>query len=213
MTRYASVPRTTATTGALLLMTGPMFAGKSSALIAHASACDGGVLVLKPAFDVRDGVSLVSSRDGSSIAALPVSSWPAQAASARTLVIDEVQFLVAPHYDGDIVDEVLGAVASGQKVVVGGLDTDYLKRPFEPVARLAGHAARHVRLTARCHVCDAPACWTAKRQETGRRLELGCDELYEARCDLHWSPPDAVPAAKAGPQRSARRRLAAGVSR
>ena len=175
-------------TGELLLLTGPMFAGKSSSLIAHAHAHAGDVLVLKPAFDTRDGAAMISSRDGSRIAAMPVSSWP-HAAAGRALVIDEVQFMVAPHYDGDIVEDIRQAVAAGAQVAVGGLDTDYLRRPFAVIERLAAVADRHVSLSARCHICDAPAPWTAKRSETGRLLELGDDDLYQARCDLHWTTP------------------------
>jgi thymidine kinase len=178
-------------TGLLLLMTGPMFAGKSSALIAHAASQGDDVLVLKPAFDVRSGSDLVSSRDGTTMRALSISEWPAGAERANALVIDEVQFMVGPHYRGDIVDDVLDAVQHGQRVTVGGLDTDYMQCPFEVVTRLAEHADRHIRMSGRCHVCQAPASWTAKLHETGQRLELGCEDLYEARCDLHWSAPGA----------------------
>ncbi len=174
-----------------------MFAGKSAALIAHATneqrrraGSDHAVLVLKPAFDVRDGADVVSSRDGTRIAARPVSDWPSDADEYDVVVIDEVQFMVAPHYRGDIVADIRAAVAAGCQVVAGGLDTDYMRRPFEPVSRLAEHASRHVRLSARCHSCAAPAVWTAKRRETGCRLELGSENLYEARCEQHWSAPD-----------------------
>ena len=193
-------------TGELLLLTGPMFAGKSSSLIAHARAHADDVLVLKPAFDSRDGAAMISSRDGSRLPALPVSAWPEQAASRRALVIDEVQFMVAPHYEGDIVADIARAVAGGAQVAVGGLDADYLRRPFDVVARLAQQADRRVSLCARCHICDAPAPWTAKRCETGRLLELGDDDLYQARCDLQWTAPEqmsdpmpAAPAAVAAP--------------
>lgn len=180
-------------TGELLLLTGPMFAGKSSSLIAHARTHGDDVLVIKPAFDTRDGASMISSRDRSRIAALPVSSWPAQAAPHTALVIDEVQFMVAPHYTGDIVADIRAAVGAGAQVVVGGLDTDYMRRPFDVIVRLSAFAHRRVALSARCHVCAAPAAWTAKKNETGRRLELGDDDLYEARCDLHWTPPGQAP--------------------
>ncbi|MCQ8279622.1 thymidine kinase [Acetobacteraceae bacterium KSS8] len=190
--------------GDLLLLTGPMFAGKSAALIAHAATeqqrragrdRDGGdhaVLVLKPAFDIRDGADVVSSRDGTRIAARPVSEWPVDATEYGVVVIDEVQFMVAPHYRGDIVADIRSAVAAGCQVVAAGLDTDYMRRPFEPVVRLAAHASRHVRLSACCHRCAAPAAWTAKLHETGCRLELGSGNLYEARCDQHWAAPDQM---------------------
>lgn len=175
--------------GGLLLLTGPMFAGKSSSLIAHACAHGTDALMLKPAFDTRDGDALVSSRDGSRLPALPVARWPAAASGRACIVIDEVQFMVPPHYEGDIVDDIRAAAASDIQVVVGGLDADYRRRPFDVTARLAALADRHVVLQARCHICDAPAAWTAKLSDTGRRLELGDAGLYEARCDRHWSLP------------------------
>lgn len=194
--------------GELLLLTGPMFAGKSSSLIAflqdqaaiarspgadEPGLPECGPLAFKPAFDTRDGDTTIRSRDRSRMAALPISSWPTQVARHAALAIDEVQFLVPPHYRGDIVDDIRAAVAGGALVAAAGLDTDYLRRPFEVVARLIAIADRHLALRARCHVCDAPAAWTAKMIETGQRLELD-DGLYEARCDLHWSPPGTAPA-------------------
>lgn len=181
--------------GELLLLTGPMFAGKSSSLIAffQNQAAVSPPLALKPAFDTRDGAATIRSRDHSRMEALPVSSWPAQAADHSALAIDEVQFMVSPHYRGDIVDDIRAAVAGGARVAAAGLDTDYLRRPFDVVASLIAIADRHVALHARCHVCDAPAAWTAKTIETGQRLELD-DTLYEARCDLHWSLPGAASA-------------------
>lgn len=175
--------------GELVLITGPMFAGKSAALIAQAAAHGPEALVLKPAFDTRDGASVIASRDRSRAEALAIASWPDAAAVHPVLVIDEVQFMVAPHYAGDIVADIKRAVAAGACVTVGGLDTDYLRRPFDTITRLSACADRHLVLHARCHVCESPAMWTAKKTETGQRLELGDDDLYEARCEEHWTEP------------------------
>jgi thymidine kinase len=163
-----------------------MFAGKTSAFIAQARRSQ--ALALKPAFDTRGGDRLVS-RDGSAIRALAVSSWPAEAAGCPILVLDEAQFMTAPHYAGDVVEDVLGAVRAGAAVTVSGLDTDYLRRPFAVMARFRALAHQEMVLRARCHVCGEPAPWTAKTSETGHLLEVGDAGLYEARCDAHWSAP------------------------
>lgn len=175
--------------GSLTVITGPMFAGKTSALIALARRHQADVLALKPAFDTRAGEALILSRDHSAMPAMPIASWPAQAARHAMLVLDEAQFMTAPHYAGDIVADVLGAVRAGASATVSGLDTDYLRQPFEVIARFRAVADEQVVLRARCHVCGAPAAWTAKRAETGKLLEVGDVELYEARCDAHWSRP------------------------
>lgn len=181
--------------GTLTLLTGPMFAGKSARLIRAAREAAAGSetpLALKPAFDTRDPFSRLSSRDeaAAGFPATSVSCWPRAEAANRSLVIlDEVQFLVAPHYRGDVVADIAAALDAGTNVLAGGLDTDYHRRPFAVVSRLLALADRHERLWARCHRCGAPARWTAKMRDTGALLEPGDTELYEARCDRHWFEP------------------------
>ncbi|MEN3175311.1 thymidine kinase [Gluconobacter sp. OJA] len=174
--------------GRLVLYVGPMFAGKSSHLIKAASA-DERVLALKPGFDTRDGAELVS-RDGSHFAARSVRRWPSHSENYSHIVLDEVQFMVSPHYEGDIVAELQSARLRGATVTVGGLDSDYRQKPFEIVSRLMQFADEIIHLEARCHVCNQPAQWTAKTHETGHLLETGDQELYEARCDEHWCLPE-----------------------
>lgn len=182
--------------GRLMVITGPMFAGKSARLIAEARAAGhegAAIAVLKPAFDDRGARGLVSSRDGSAIGCESVSAWPALGADTRMVFIDEAQFLTGANYRGDLAADIEHALGVGIDVMVSGLDTDYHRAPFGVMTELAARADRHLRLEARCHVCGAPAAWSAKRAETGRLLEPGDDELYEARCDTHWTEPTAAP--------------------
>ncbi len=175
--------------GNLTVITGPMFAGKTAALTARVPRGGAAVLALKPAFDTRAGKALIRSRDGSAIPAMPIASWPTQAAMHATLLLDEAQFMATPHYAGDVVADVLDAVRGGASVTVSGLDTDYLRQPFEIITRLRVVADEQVVLRARCHVCGKAAAWTAKRTETGQLFEVGDSDLYEARCDAHWCRP------------------------
>lgn len=179
--------------GCLTVITGPMFAGKTSALIRLMHRHGPGVLVLKPAFDTRSGKATISSRNHSSHRALAITSWPAEAARYPVLALDEAQFMTAPRYAGDVVADGLAAVRAGVVLVVSGLDTDYMRQPFEILERFRGLADEEVVLRARCHVCGAPAAWTAKKTDTGRLLEVGDVDLYDARCDAHWSPPGSSP--------------------
>ncbi|MBR0559029.1 thymidine kinase [Neokomagataea sp. TBRC 2177] len=177
--------------GRLVLYVGPMFSGKSAHLIAeaHAAPCPlEKVLVLKPAFDTRSGAE-IASRNGTSLAARSVAAWPDDASAYEAIVLDEAQFMVSPHYEGDIVAELLEARARGMTVIVGGLNTDYRKEAFPIVAALAEHADEVHALTAWCHVCGDTARWTAKIHDTGQLLETGDSELYQALCDAHWHLP------------------------
>ncbi|GAN53304.1 thymidine kinase [Tanticharoenia sakaeratensis] len=175
-------------TGTLTLLSGPMFSGKSAHLIDAVRRDPEGTLVLKPAFDTRGGDKL-TSRATPPCPARDVSAWPEDAMRARLVVLDEAHFMVAPHYNGDVVDDILRTRASGVDLLIAGLDMDYRRRPFAVMARLAELADRHEHLLARCHVCNEPARWSAKRAETGHRLETGDSELYEARCDKHFTVP------------------------
>ena len=178
--------------GRLTVVTGPMFAGKSARLIAEAREAGhegAAIAVFKPAFDDRGARGLVSSRDGSSIGCASVNAWPPLAPATRMVFIDEAQFLTGANYRGDLIADIERALAAGLDVMVSGLDTDYHRAPFALMAELVARADSHLRLAARCHVCNRPAPWTAKRAETGKLLEPGDDELYEARCDVHWTEP------------------------
>jgi len=95
-----------------------MFAGKSAHLIAAARK-QTDILALKPGFDTRDGAELVS-RDGSHLAAMSVNTWPADADRYGHIVLDEGQFWVAPHYQGDIVEDIRDVRSRGVDVTVGG---------------------------------------------------------------------------------------------
>lgn len=176
--------------GTLTVFAGPMFAGKSARLLQSASL-DAATLCLSPAFDTRSGAS-IHSRTGLTHPARPVSAWPDDAGAYRHLLLDEAHFMVAPHYRGDVVDDIRNALSQGVTISVAGLDTDYLREAFDVMTRLRGCADRFVSLQARCHCCGSPARWTAKKRRTGHKLEAGDDELYEARCDAHWSAPECA---------------------
>ncbi len=174
--------------GILTVYAGPMFAGKSAHLLQDHLPQEA-TLCLAPAFDTRSGAS-IHSRIGLSRPARSVSRWPEDFANFRHILLDEGHFMIPPHYEGDVVADIESSLAAGVNITVAGLDTDFLRQDFTVMARLRVRADRYVLLTARCHVCALPARWTAKKRQTGQVLETGDDELYEARCDTHWTSPE-----------------------
>jgi thymidine kinase len=108
---------------------------------------------------------------------------------ARTEVIgiDEAQFL------GDEVVEVCTKLANlGKRVIVTGLDTDYLGRPFEPMPRLLAVAEEIVKLLAICVRCGNPAVHTQRLIENDELIVVGAGEMYEARCRRCFEPNIAL---------------------
>lgn len=176
--------------GNLELICGPMFAGKSTELLKRAfwarDALRRNILVLKPAYDDRYGVGRIVSHDGLMLDATPITSFPAVPEGTDIVFIDEVQFMISPHYQGDPAREVKALLGRGINVVAGGIDCDWEGNPFEVTARLAAMADNVLKLKSECKVCGRPATKNFKKVPNGERIEKGQADKYEARCNDHW---------------------------
>ena len=96
---------------------------------------------------------------------------------AQVIGIDEGQFL-----GPDLLDVVQKLARMGKRVIVAGLDQDYLGRPFEPMPQLLAIAEYITKTLAICVVCGAPANRTYRKVSRGGRVVVGGAEIYEARC-------------------------------
>jgi thymidine kinase len=177
------------TPGQMLMFCGPMFSGKTGALLDVVLRAEGRgerVAVLKPAIDQATPGAL-RSHDGRVHAAVDISS----AANIKTLsrgvdlvAIDEVQFL------SDEVASVIRAIArpSGPTVVVAGLDRDFRGEPFAIIERLLQVADQNSHFTAICSRCGRPAEYTQRLVDgspgalDGPVILVGGAELYQPRC-------------------------------
>ncbi|MGL5114455.1 MAG: hypothetical protein ACRC7G_13400 [Beijerinckiaceae bacterium] len=184
----------------LTVFAGPMFAGKTSALIAAAktaiAADDCPVVIIKPAMDTRFGNGAIVSHDAVSHVATPVASVAdvlaavaaAQARAGRTvhLFVDEVQFMDRPWFDGEFHHLVHTLLLNGHAVTCGGLDCDWRGLPFDVTARLLAMADHVTKLSARCAVSGQPARKTYKRLADEARVALGAADAYEPRSNGAW---------------------------
>ncbi|HRF61232.1 MAG TPA: thymidine kinase [Fimbriimonadaceae bacterium] len=176
--------------GQIVVICGSMFAGKSEELIRRARRAlyaKRKVQVFKPALDTRYHESMVVTHMGVQHAAHPVSSVRDLAAAidpdTQTIFIEEAQF-----FDPSLVDLVERLADEGREVVLAGLDQDFRRRPFGPMATLLAVADEIVKLRAICVQCGAPASHTY-RSIDGRPAHvddpvilIGATEVYEARC-------------------------------
>ena len=179
--------------GTLTLITGPMFAGKSTELLKDVLWAMNGerhpVAVLKPAFDTRYGVERIVSHDGLSAEALPIAQWPEFEKNIRHVFIDEVQFREAPRFEGDLVASIRQELMQGRHVTASGLDMDFMGRPFMITAALLAMADKIIKKTAHCTICGRPATKTFRLGNSTNVVELGESDKYEARCNDHWIAP------------------------
>lgn len=176
--------------GWLEVVTGSMFSGKSEELIRRlrrAQIAKQRVQVFKPAIDNRFGEAHVISHSEMKIPSENV-------ASAREL-LEKVQpkTQVVGIDEGQFFDAELPAVCNlladqGKRVIVAGLDQDYLGKPFEPMPQLLAIAEYITKTLAICMVCGGPANHTQRLVASKERVLVGAGDSYEARCRHCFDP-------------------------
>ncbi len=171
-------------TGSLEVICGSMFSGKSEELIrrlTRAKIARRRVQVFKPKLDDRYSAVEVVSHAGQRLVALAISSSAEilDKTEDRTEVIgvDEAQF-----FDPGIVDVVKKLADLGKRVIVAGLDQDYLGRPFGPMPALMAEAEEVTKTRAICVRCGAPASRTQRLVDSDEQVVVGAAGMYEARC-------------------------------
>jgi thymidine kinase len=97
--------------------------------------------------------------------------------------IDEGQF-----FDAELTAVCAELAKSGKRVIVAGLDTDYLGKPFEPMPQLLATAEYITKTLAICMVCGGPANHTQRLVASRERVLVGATGTYEARCRHCFDP-------------------------
>jgi len=171
---------------------GPMFSGKSEELIRRVTRSRIAripVQTFKPQLDDRYADDQVVSHSSLKVEAIPVDS---SAQLLRTIDdttevigIDEGQF-----FDDGLVEVVDMLAAAGKQVIIAGLDTDYLRRPFEPIPTLCDRAEVVTKMLAVCHKCGGPGMYTQRIVRSDDLVVLGAQGAYEARCRMCYHPEE-----------------------
>ncbi len=190
--------------GWIELICGPMFSGKSEELIRRlrrAEIARQRVQIFKPIIDKRYSDTEIVSHSDLRIAADVVSRSAEilERLDPRTDVVgvDEAHFL-----DAEVVDVAQRLADMGKRVVVAGLETDYLGRPFEQVRDLMTVAEEVTKLLAICVRCGNPAKHTQRLVASEERILVGASGTYEARCRRCFEPISAEKTGAAKNQKS-----------
>jgi thymidine kinase len=192
--RYSGVlPRMELVTGHIgwiEIVCGPMFSGKSEELIRRlrrARIARKRVQVFKPALDDRYSVDEIVSHGDQRMKSEPVNGAQEilQKLDWRTQVvgIDESNF-----FGPDLIDISSQLADSGKQVIIAGLDTDYLGRPFSPMPELLCLAESITKTLAICIRCGNPAKHTQRLVESDDLIVVGATGMYEARCRRCFEP-------------------------
>lgn len=176
--------------GWIEVIVGPMFSGKSEELIRRlrrAEIARKRVQIFKPVIDDRYSKNGIVSHSGLEIPSDTVADADEIVRKVNLLTevvgIDEAQFL-----GPGLVSVCQSLAQAGKRVIVSGLDMDYLGRPFEPMPTLLTVAEEITKLLAICIRCGNPAVHTQRLVHSDELIVVGAKGMYEARCRRCFEP-------------------------
>lgn len=160
-----------------------MFSGKTEELIRRlrrAQFANQKIAIFKPQIDTRYSEADVVSHDSTCIKAVPIKS-PAQimeiGQGVKVVGIDEAQF-----FDNSIIEVVRYLADHGIRVIIAGLDTDYLGKPFGPMPELMAIAEDVQKVHAICVKCGNLANHSHRLTKSRKLVLLGEKDSYEPLC-------------------------------
>ncbi len=169
--------------GSIEVICGSMFSGKTEELIRRlkrAQYAKQKVEIFKPAIDTRYDDTKVVSHDSNSIHSTPVPSSAnilLLASEVQVVGIDEAQF-----FDNELPNVCRDLANSGVRVIIAGLDMDYLGNPFGPMPALLAIAEYVTKVHAICMRCGNLANHSHRITDESSLVLLGESNNYEPLC-------------------------------
>jgi len=169
--------------GSIEVICGSMFSGKTEELIRRlrrAQYAKQKVEIFKPEIDTRYDEAKVVSHQGNSIHSTPVpasSNILLLASDCDVVGIDEAQF-----FDLGLPEVCNQMANSGIRVVVAGLDVDYLGNPFGPMPGILAIAEYVTKVHAICMRCGNLAHHSHRISSEESLVVLGETNNYEPLC-------------------------------
>ncbi|CAA7393311.1 unnamed protein product [Spirodela intermedia] len=178
--------------GEIHVICGPMFAGKTTALLRRLqaeSSSGRNVAIIKSEKDNRYGLDSIVTHDGLRMPcwALPdLSTFRAMLGieaydKVDVIGIDEAQFFE------DLRDFCCKAADhDGKTIIVAGLDGDYRRCSFGSVLDIIPLADSVTKLTARCELCGKQAFFTLRKTAEQQTELIGGADVYMPVCRHHY---------------------------
>ena len=166
--------------GWIEVICGSMFSGKTEELIRRlrrAQFAKQKVEIFKPVLDTRYHSENVVSHNANEINSIPVASasdiWDL-AKNCDVVGIDEAQF-----FEEDLIEVCNNLANNGVRVIVAGLDMDFLGKPFGPMPNLMATAEYVTKVHAICTRTGGLANYSFRKTESNSQFLLGEQENYE----------------------------------
>ena len=170
--------------GSIEVICGSMFSGKTEELIRRmkrASIAGLQCKIFKPTTDTRYSKTCVVSHDKNQLSSIMVTTSDQILAlidnSTRVVGIDEAQF-----FDKNIIQVCQTLSRRNVRVIVAGLDMDFLGRPFGPMGDLMCIADDVTKVHAICTHCGNLAQFSHRLNNSNNLVQLGEKDMYEPLC-------------------------------
>lgn len=178
--------------GWIEVICGSMFSGKTEELIRRLKRVRIAGLkveIFKPKMDTRYHEMHIVSHDENSIVSTPIENSQTillLAGEVDVVGIDEAQF-----FDNELPEVCEQLAQKGTRVIVAGLDMDYLRKPFGPMPHLLASADYITKLHAICVRCGQIANYSYRKSSREGQVLLGEKDLYEPRCRVCYQIKEA----------------------
>ena len=169
--------------GWIEVICGPMFSGKTEELIRRlirAQIAKQRVAIFKPLTDNRFENDFIVSHNQRKIKSIQVKDTnkiEAYKDKADVFGIDEAQF-----FDFSIVNVCRNLANAGKRVVIAGLEKDYLAKSFGAMPDLMIDAEYITKVNAICIECGDPANYSHRISLEKKQIVVGEIDKYEALC-------------------------------
>lgn len=170
--------------GSIEVICGSMFSGKTEELIRRlkrVKIANQKAEIFKPAIDTRYDEVRIVSHDATAIPSTPIDNSQKILLMADQDVdvigIDEAQF-----FDSEIANVCDELAYRGVRVIVAGLDMDYLGNPFGQMPYIMAKADYVTKLHAICMRCGSIANYSYRKIPNSDQVMLGATDVYEPRC-------------------------------
>lgn len=174
--------------GWIEVICGSMFSGKTEELIRRLKRVKFANLkaeIFKPAIDIRYDEIKIVSHDTNYIQSTPIDNSQKillMAQDVDVIGIDEAQF-----FDSELPEVCDQLAYHGIRVIVAGLDMDYLGKPFGPMPLILAKADYVTKLHAICVKCGNIANYSYRKIPNEDKVLLGATDVYEPRCRICYN--------------------------
>ena len=169
--------------GSIEVICGSMFSGKTEELLRRLKRAEFAKLniaVFKPKIDKRYDTQKVVSHDENTTQAIVVEGAKdilKLTNNAQVVAIDEAQF-----FDTGLVDVCNTLANAGVRVIIAGLDMDFLGKPFGVIPQILAIAEHITKVHAICVDCSAIANHSFRKTTDKNLVQIGEKEEYKPLC-------------------------------